>query len=64
MVAVVKGLTVSVEAFEETKVSDWNSDLDPLFLVVYGNPWRLVQRVACEAAWSVSRGGSKEGRSA
>lgn len=38
----VEGLTASAEALEEPKVSDWNSDLDPLFLFVYRNPQRLA----------------------
>ncbi len=30
----------------ETKVSDWNSNSGPLFLLVYGNPWR-TERCCC-----------------
>lgn len=37
----------------ETKVSDWNSDPDPLFLLVYGNP-RRIERCCCCGTSTVS----------
>lgn len=39
-----------MEALEETEVSDWNSNLDLSFLLVYRSPWRIEQsrrRVSC-----------------